>query len=401
MLPVAPLASKESRQLPCSIVVPAGTVLAVRKEIRWTVALTCLAALGYAAWLVFSPFLASLTWAIILAILLAPVQRWLSRWIPWKGLCSLVTCLLAALILLGPAAALGTALVGEVIEGLQYVQVHAEELRDLDPANWAAVVRLRSQLETWLVDWLGEPGFQEMVRVPDLGATVVSAAQGLSQWLLNRSSSVFRNLAGLAFTTLVTWLILFYLLRDGDRLLDLAIEMMPYPGDRKEAMLERLNDVVISTVYGGLAVALTQGILGGVAFAVLGLPSPVLWGTVMAIFSFLPLVGAVVVWGPAAVILLIQGRWLAALGLAVWGSLAVGLVDNFLRPLLISGRTALHPLLIFLAVLGGIQAFGVLGLFLGPVLVAVVSGLVDLYRGMVAGEFGGSVESEGITAEVS
>lgn len=373
----------------------------MRKEIRWIVALACLSALGYAAWLVFSPFLAGLTWAVILAILVAPLHRWLGRWIRWKGLCAFTTCVVAILVLLGPAAAIGTALVGEVIEGLQYVQAHADELRELDPANWALGARVREQVEGWLVEWVGESRYREMVRMPDLGATVVSAAQGLSQWLLNRSSAVFRNLAGLAFTLVVTWLTLFYLLRDGEALLDLAVDMMPYPGHKKEEMVERLNDVVVSTVYGGLAVALTQGVLGGVAFAVLGLPSPVLWGTVIAIFSFLPLVGAVLVWGPAALILLVQGRWLAALGLTVWGSLAVGLVDNFLRPMLISGRTALHPLLIFLAVLGGIQAFGILGLFLGPVLVAVVSGLVDLYRGMMRGEFGEPVEAEEVAGEAA
>jgi predicted PurR-regulated permease PerM len=106
------------------------------------------------------------------------------------------------------------------------------------------------------------------------------------------------------------------------------------------------------------------------------------------VLSFLPVVGASLVWGPTAIVLAIQGRWVAAIGLAVWGALAVGLVDNFLRPMLISGRTQMHPLLTFLAVLGGIQAFGMLGLFLGPVLVALVTGVLDVYRATVRGELG-------------
>lgn len=355
-------------------------VSAVRKEIRWTVALTCLVVLGYTAWLVFAPFLSAILWAVILAILLAPVHRWLGRWIPWPGVRAFITCIVAFVVLLGPIAALVSALVGEIVAGLQYIQSNADRLQDLDPQNWAVLGSLQARVEAFLVEWLGEPRYRELVRTPDVGSTVVSAAQGLSQWLLERSSTVFRNLAGIAFTVVVTWLTLFYLLRDGEHVLQAAVELLPYPGDHKDEMLDRLNGVVVSTVYGGLAVALTQGILGGLAFALLGLPSPALWGTVMAVFSFLPLVGAVVVWGPAAIILAAQGRWVAALALAVWGAVAVGLVDNFLRPMLISGRTSLHPLLIFLAVLGGIQAFGFLGLFLGPVLVAVVTGLVDLYR---------------------
>ena len=135
------------------------------------------------------------------------------------------------------------------------------------------------------------------------------------------------------------------------------------------------------------AVALCAGAL---AFAVIGIPSPIMWGTVMAVLSFLPVIGASLVWGPTAIILAVQGRWVAAIGLAIWGALAVGLVDNFLRPMLISGRTQMHPLLTFLAVLGGIQAFGMLGLFLGPVLVALVTGVLDVYRATVRGELGGA-----------
>lgn len=359
----------------------------MRPEIlRWAIGLALLILLGYAFYLVFSPFLSAITGAVILAILLAPVHRWLSRWIRWRGARALLTCLAAAVVLLGPAAALGTMLVGELVSGLQYVQSQAQQVSDWDPASWPLVARVREWFDTTLAEWLELPRYDELVRTPDLQSAVVSAAQGLSQWLLNQSSAVFRNVAGLTFTLIVTWLTLYYLLKDGDRALAAAIDMLPYPAAHKEGMLERLSEVVTSSVYGGLAVALTQGFLGGLAFAVIGLPSPVLWGTVMAVLSFLPLVGAVVVWGPAAIVLMVQGRWVAAIGLVIWGALAVGLVDNFLRPMLISGRTALHPLLVFLAVLGGIHAFGFLGLFLGPVLVAVFTGLVDLYRTTLRGE---------------
>ncbi|MFQ5744812.1 MAG: AI-2E family transporter [Acidobacteriota bacterium] len=357
------------------------------EKLRWAVGLVCLALLAYAFYLVFSPFFGALTWAVILAILLSPVYSWLGRWIPWRGWRALVTCLLAAAIILGPAAALGTMLVGELVSGLQYVQVKADQMPNLDPSTWGIIGTARDWIEARLIAWLGEPRYRQMTGAPDLGATVVSASQSLSQWLLNQSSAIFRNLAQMAFTMVVTMLTLFYLLRDGDRALEAACELLPYPSDRKQEMLDRLNQVVVTSVYGGMAVAAAQGILGGLAFAVIGLPSPVLWGTVMAVMAFLPLVGATAVWGPAAIILAIQGRWIAAMGLAIWGILAVGLIDNLLRPVLISGRTEMHPLLVFLAVLGGIQAFGFLGLFLGPVLVAVVTGLVDLYRGMMRGEF--------------
>ncbi len=352
--------------------------------LRWTIGLALLAVLTYAAYLIFAPFLRAIAWALILTIMLAPVQRRLGRWIPWPSARAAVTCLLALVLVVGPLAGLVTVLVRELIDGLQYIQAHAGAIGDLDPSNWRVVAAVNG----WLHSWFGDPRYQDLLQTQDLGARVVSAAQGLSQWLLNQSSSLVGNLARFSFTAVVTWLCLFYFLRDGDRGLQAATELLPYPDDLKHQMLERLNGVVVSSVYGGLIVALVQGALGALAFAVIGIPSPVLWGTVMAVLSFLPVIGGSLVWAPTAVVLAIQGRVGAAIGLALWGALVIGLVDNILRPILISGRTQMHPLLTFLAVLGGIQAFGMLGLFLGPVLMALVTGVLDVYRATVRGELG-------------
>lgn len=373
--------------MPCSLrgFRNGATFLNVRNDVlRWTIGLACLAVLTYAAYLIFAPFLRAIAWALILTIMLAPVQSRLARWIRWPSARAAVTCLLAMVLLVGPLAGLTTVLVRELIDGLQYVQAHAGDIGNVDPSNWRPVAAVSG----WLQSWFGEPRYQDLLQTQDLGSRVVSAAQGLSQWLLAQSSAIVGNVARFSFTAVVTWLCLFYFLRDGDRGLRAATELLPYPDDLKHEMLERLNGVVVSSVYGGLIVALVQGTLGAIAFAVIGIPSPVLWGTVMAVLSFLPVVGASLVWAPAAVVLAIQGRVGAAIGLAIWGALAVGLVDNFLRPMLISGRTQMHPLLTFLAVLGGIQAFGLLGLFLGPVLVALVTGVLDVYRATVRGELG-------------
>jgi predicted PurR-regulated permease PerM len=357
--------------------------------LRWTIGFACLAVLTYAAYLIFAPFFRAIAWALILAIMLAPLQRRLGRWIRWPSARAFLTCLLAIVLVVGPLAGIVTALVGEMVNGLQYIQANAGQINDLDPSNW----RIVTTVTTWLESWFGEPHYQDLLQTQDLVSRVVSAAQGLSQWLLNQSSAIVGNVARFSFTAVVAWLCLFYFLRDGDRGLKAATELLPYPDDLKHEMLERLNGVVVSSVYGGLVVALVQGLLGALAFAVIGIPAPILWGAVMAVLSFLPVVGASLVWGPTAIVLAVQGRWIAAIGLAIWGALAVGLVDNFLRPMLISGRTQMHPLLTFLAVLGGIQAFGILGLFLGPVLVALVTGVLDVYRATVRGELGGAAQS--------
>ena len=291
-----------------------------------------------------------------------------------------------------PTLTLGTLLVGELVRGIRVVQAAAEAgvLSEIDPMKWGPIVRAREIIDAWGLPYLPNIQADELMNTDriDFEAAVASAAQQLSQRLLALSGSALSNLANLAFTIVVTWLTLYYLLKDGEWMFQRGIELLPYPDEHKDTMVQRLNEVVFSSVYGGMAVALAQGVLGGIAFAVLGLPSPVLWGTVMAVLAFLPLIGAFVVWAPAALVLLAQGRWIAALVLLLWGGLVVGLVDNFLRPMLISGRTRMHPLLVFLSVLGGIQAFGFLGLFLGPVLVAVVTAVLELYRGAVRGDYG-------------
>jgi predicted PurR-regulated permease PerM len=123
-----------------------------------------------------------------------------------------------------------------------------------------------------------------------------------------------------------------------------------------------------------------QGTLGGVAFWVLGLPSPLLWGVVMTLLCIIPLAGAPIVWVPSAIILAIQGEYFKAIGLALWGWLVVGTVDNITRPFIIGGRTSLHPLAVFFAILGGLFAVGGVGVFLGPVLLSVTLALLDILR---------------------
>lgn len=144
----------------------------------------------------------------------------------------------------------------------------------------------------------------------------------------------------------------------------------------KSLALQRVD----ASVYGVIVLAVIQGILGGLAFLVLGLPDPFVWGAVMVVLSTIPVTGSFLVWGPAAVYLAATGRWGAALLLAAWGLLVIGLIDNFLRPKLMGQKARVHELLLFFAVLGGLVVFGVAGLVFGPVLLAVTLSLLDVIR---------------------
>jgi predicted PurR-regulated permease PerM len=138
--------------------------------------------------------------------------------------------------------------------------------------------------------------------------------------------------------------------------------------------------VINASVYGVVFIAMVQGVLGGLAFWVLGLPSPILWGVVMAFVCMIPVAGSFLVWLPASVFLGLTGHWTRATLLALWGLLVISTIDNFLRPKLIRGRTRLHELFVFFAVLGGLQVFGLLGIVLGPVVLAIALALLDIFR---------------------
>ena len=173
---------------------------------------------------------------------------------------------------------------------------------------------------------------------------------------------------------------MYYLFRDGDRILGVIRDALPLERKQAEDILERTRDVVGASVYGLFSIAIIQGTLGGLAFWVLGLPSAIVWGVAMVFLSMIPMLGAFLVWVPAAIYLFATGHYLKGIFLVLWGTLVIGMIDNFLRPKLVGGRTKLHELLIFFAVLGGLQVFGVLGIVLGPVVLAITLALVDVFR---------------------
>jgi len=172
---------------------------------------------------------------------------------------------------------------------------------------------------------------------------------------------------------------LFFLFRDGEQLMEKIKTLLPFSTTERENILKRIVDMIHATIYGGIVVALVQGGLGGLGFLIVGLPAPLFWGTVMAFFSFVPIVGTALVWFPAVVILFAQGTYLKGVILLAWGMIIVSLSDNFLRPILIGGRTQVHTLLLFFGILGGLRVFGFLGLIAGPLVITICLALIDIY----------------------
>jgi predicted PurR-regulated permease PerM len=178
----------------------------------------------------------------------------------------------------------------------------------------------------------------------------------------------------------IAFFTLFFLFRDGRSVYRRLAVMTPLRPAQVERLASDVSKTVTASMYGGLAVAATQGLLTGLAFWALGVSSPILWGMAAAIFSFVPFIGSTAIWLPAAIILIISGHWIKGLILIGWGAGVVGMADNVIRPYVISGQVNFHPLYIFFALLGGVQAFGILGLFIGPVVLAIAQALFSLFR---------------------
>jgi predicted PurR-regulated permease PerM len=214
--------------------------------------------------------------------------------------------------------------------------------------------------------------------IGDLGDLIKQGTANIAGFVAGQAGALLRNAVVLVVDLVITLFATFFFFRDGAAILGAVRRVLPFESEQTERMIEEARDLIHASVTAGLSVAIVQGTLGGIMFAALGLGSPVFWGVVMTFFALLP-IGAGIVWGPAAVWLMLSGSVARGVTLVVVGAGIIGLVDNVLRPALLSERTQLNGLLVLVSLLGGIAAFGFLGLVLGPVIMAMAVGVLKAY----------------------
>ena len=210
----------------------------------------------------------------------------------------------------------------------------------------------------------------------DLPGTIGTVAT----WLTNAIASFVRGSVRQVIDVLLTFYLLFYFLRDRRAMLLSLRSLSPLSEASMNKVFSHVGDTIHATIYGTLAVAAVQGTLGGLMFWWLGLPAPVLWGLVMGVLAVVPVLGAFVVWIPAAIFLALEGSWGKALILGVWGGVIVGGIDNVMYPILVGNRLKLHTIPAFIAIVGGLIVFGASGLILGPVTLTVTVLLLEIWR---------------------
>jgi len=334
---------------------------------RWIALLAATACALWLCWRMLQPFIEVLLWAVVLVILFYPVHKRIEARLNNAGWSAVLSCLLVMVVILVPLTLLTLAVVREMSGFVQSLQQSAATL--LDPNS-----PYLGRFINWLGQYVDLTNFNSQEFVAERVKNISGGA------IAGRTLGVLGGAVGVVVEIFFVIFTMYYLFRDGDRLRSALRSALPLERSKATEIFERTRDVISASVYGVLVIATIQGVLGGLAFWTLGLPSSLLWGVVMIFLSMIPMAGAFIVWVPAAIYLAVTGQYAKATILVVIGILVIGSVDNFLRPKLVGERTRLHELLIFFSVLGGLQVFGVLGLVLGPVIVAITIALLDVLR---------------------
>ncbi|HVH26495.1 MAG TPA: AI-2E family transporter [Vicinamibacterales bacterium] len=317
--------------------------------------------LAYLVYLLFRPFLTPLLWAAVLAALfhapfLSLAKRWGKTWAAAIGTAAVTVLIIVPLILVM------SAFVQEATATLSSIDL------SLESAGFARLQRVWTRVQSF------GPGGS----LGSLEDIVKQGASSIAGFVAGQAGTVLRNVAVIVVHLVVTLFALFFFFRDGDTIMAAFRRVLPFESDQLDRMIGEARDLIHASVTASLSVAIIQGTLGGLMFAILGVGASVFWGVIMTFFALLP-IGAGIVWGPVALWLMLSGSMGRGLTLLAVGVGIIGLVDNVLRPMLLSGRTQLNGLLVFVSLLGGIAAFGFLGLVLGPVIMATAIGVLDAY----------------------
>jgi predicted PurR-regulated permease PerM len=201
-----------------------------------------------------------------------------------------------------------------------------------------------------------------------------------AEFVMKNTMSILGGAIGVIFGGVLILFTMYYLFRDHQKFVESLPDLLPMERRQGEALLQRIREVLNASVSGVLVIAAIQGTLGGLMFWILGIPSALVWGVIMVFLSLIPILGSFIIWMPAALILLATGHWVKCLILVLWGSLVISMADNFLRPRLVGQKTQMHELMIFFSVMGGLKVFGMLGILLGPVVLSVALGFIDVAR---------------------
>jgi predicted PurR-regulated permease PerM len=326
---------------------------------------------GFGVYLIFKPFLIAIFTGFVLSYLFRNWYEKINKLLKNKypSAASLATCIIILTLVLIPLF---------VILGLATSEVN-ELYKKYQAGQFDLTIPLNNQsfLATNLGIKNGKISLQSFLEASQITSESV---KDLGNFLFSALKTVYQGTSNFVFTTFVAFFVLYYLFKDGEKLMKKIMALSPLPNSQEKLLLDNFINISRATLKGTLVIAVIQGLLLGLSFFISGVSSPTIWGILAAIFSIIPLVGPVFVWLPVGLFLLISGNIWQAIIVFSSGALIVSTVDNILRPKLVGDASSVHPLLVFLSTIGGLAVFGMLGFLIGPVIVVLFISLLKIYE---------------------
>ena len=319
------------------------------------------------------PFLRSFVWATILVMVFYPLY---DRLLKLTGHRTSLAALVATLLVSGLLILPGVFIVDRVGKELPGVYSYLSSTRWEEKSAWLISEFSRLNVAGWLKNW----GLDMSQSNEVLQKETAQVLQNLSQFTLEKVTFIFKNLALFALQAVFVLIALFFFFRDGSRLALKAVELLPLEAEHRQDVSQTLSSTVTAVVRAIFLTAVVQGFMSGVGFVVAGVPAPILLGLLAFVNSFIPFLGAASVWVPSCLwLFFMQDQAAAALGLLAWG-LVITLMDHILRPLLIGKEAKLPLFWLFFATIGGLKVYGLLGIFLGPIILSLVMAFLAIYK---------------------
>lgn len=331
-----------------------------------------LALLAPVAFLLIRPFLEPLIFALVLAVAFHPVHRQIVRKLRSRAGAAVISIILIMLLVGLPVTFILIKASSEAIHAASVVQRKSVEQGGLQAFAMNVLQRP--------LDWVGR--YVDLSNY-DVHAQIQSKINVVSAFLLRMGASVLGNLLGLLGSAIICLFATFFLLRDGEHIVARLIEIIPLPAEHSARLMRGINDTIVANVYAMVAVGVAQGTLATIAMLILSVPSAVLIGVATACASVIPIVGSGLVWVPVAAYLFFSGHPGKALFLVIWSVVLVGTADNIIRPFVVIGKVQAHPLLLVFSLLGGVAAFGFIGLFIGPVVLSVLTAVTASFLTLI------------------
>src|SRR6185503_10740221 len=295
------------------------------KQTRWIALLAATGLALYLCWLMIRPFVGVLLWAVVLVIVFYPAHKWLVAHLGRPRLCALLSSTLVTVAILLPLSLVIAALAGEITKAAHDLPSQAISLLDPQASGTGRIVR-----------WLEQYVNIQALRSPQF---FVDQIKNMGSGIIEKSLGLVGGAIGLVIKSFFVIFTMYYLFRDGEQIIASLPGVLPLRTEQSKQIFQRTHRVINASVHGVVAIAMLQGMLGGLAFWLLGLPSPLLWAVIMTFICMIPVAGSFLVWLPASLYLAMTGHWTRGLILALWGLLVISTIDNFLRPKLMRGKT--------------------------------------------------------------